>query len=115
VRLADWRLFRAGSGHHAEAEPWIRDLSRPGRLTAGLNLYRANALTPTDHPNVQIPVLGVWTSGDVPLTEAQMTLSQKYVEGPWRYERFDGPRHWFPLEIPKPLARLLIEFFGSVE
>jgi hypothetical protein len=79
-----------------------------------LNLYRANALASTDHANVRIPVLGVSTSGDIPLTEAQLTQSSRYVEGPWRYERFNGPSHWFPLEIPKQLCELLVEFFRGV-
>jgi hypothetical protein len=29
--------------------------------------------------------MGVWSSRDFALTEAQMTLSEPYVNGPWRY------------------------------
>jgi pimeloyl-ACP methyl ester carboxylesterase len=113
VRAFNWKLFRIGTAHHPEAERWIADLSRPGRLTAGLNWYRANALHVTKHPRPQIPVLGVWSENDRPLTEAQMTGSAKYVEAPFRYERLPGASHWFPLDAPKPLANLLIGFFRA--
>jgi pimeloyl-ACP methyl ester carboxylesterase len=113
ARARDWRLFRVGTAGHPEADRWIADLSRPGRLTAAFNLYRANSLTVTDHPNLRIPALGVWSTGDVVLTEAQMTLSAKYVDSSWRYERFEGSSHWLPLDVPKPLSALLVDFFKT--
>jgi pimeloyl-ACP methyl ester carboxylesterase len=113
ARAFDWKLFRIGTGHHPEAERWIADLSRPGRLTAGLNWYRANALHITRHPKLKIPVLGVWSENDQPLTEAQMTGSAKYVESTFRYERLPDASHWLPVDAPKPLAALLIDFFRA--
>jgi pimeloyl-ACP methyl ester carboxylesterase len=62
---------------------------------------------------VKIPVLGVWSENDLPLTEAQMTGSAKYVEGTFRYERLPQATHWFPIDAPKPLARLLVDFFRA--
>ena len=44
--------------------------------------------------------MGVWSNGDIALTEAQMTGSAAYVGGPWRYERLDGAGHWMQLERP---------------
>jgi pimeloyl-ACP methyl ester carboxylesterase len=81
VRARNWALLRIGTAHHPECERWIADLSRPDRLTAGLNVYRANALSVTEHPNVRTPTLGVWTDGDLALTEAQMA-TQKHVTDP---------------------------------
>jgi hypothetical protein len=54
--------------------------------------------------------MGVWSSGDIALTERQMTNSAENVTGPWRYERLDGPGHWMQLEAPDEINRLLIDF-----
>jgi pimeloyl-ACP methyl ester carboxylesterase len=112
VRAANWRLLRRA--HPTESEHWIANLSRPGRLTAALNWYRANALHPPDHPNVTVPVLGVWSDADLALTERQLQKSAKWVDAPFRYERIEGASHWFPLEVPERLAPLLLEHFESV-
>ena len=44
--MADgWKLFREWSRGQGDQERYLRDLARPGALTAGLNWYRA-AYTP---------------------------------------------------------------------
>lgn len=58
------------------------------------------------------PALGVWSSDDPALSEAQMTGSASYVTGPWRYERLDNIGHWVPVHAPDQLNRLLVEFLG---
>jgi pimeloyl-ACP methyl ester carboxylesterase len=52
----------------------------------------------------------VWSSGDVALTEAQMTGSEKYVSGSFRYERIDNAGHWMQLEAPDEVNWLLLDF-----
>jgi pimeloyl-ACP methyl ester carboxylesterase len=120
--LAEWVLsprdfvvFRRQIGRRSEAERWVRDLSRPGRLTAGLNWYRANfgALARPAFPRVRVPVMGVWSTGDVALTERQMIGSRKYVEGPWRYERIEGVSHWIPTEAAERFNSLLLAYFAG--
>ena len=41
-----------------------------------------------------------------------MTLSARYVTGPWRYERLEGIDHWVPAHAPDQVNRLLVEFLG---
>nr|MBA3840528.1 hypothetical protein [Thermoleophilaceae bacterium] len=41
LRRDDWRFFREAFGGGGDLDRYIEDLSRPGRLTAGLNWYRA--------------------------------------------------------------------------
>jgi pimeloyl-ACP methyl ester carboxylesterase len=65
---------------------------------------------PPDLPRVQAPTLGVWSSGDFALTEAQMTRSAEHMAGPWRYERLEGPGHWMQLEAPDRINALLLDF-----
>ena len=57
--------------------------------------------------------MGVWSSGDIALTEGQMTRSQTHVSGPWRYERLEGPGHWMQLEAPDEVNRLLLDFLPA--
>jgi pimeloyl-ACP methyl ester carboxylesterase len=61
-------------------------------------------------PPVEAPVMGIWSTGDMALTEAQMTDSARHVAGPWRYERLDGPGHWLQLEAPGQVTALLLDF-----
>lgn len=101
---------------HPDADAVIEELEATGALTPGLNWYRAN-LPPErfvepapELPAVQAPTLGVWSSGDVALTEAQMTGSKKYVSGSFRYERIDDAGHWMQLQAPDEVNRLLLDF-----
>jgi pimeloyl-ACP methyl ester carboxylesterase len=106
-------------GGHPDSESVLAALREPGALTASLGWYRANAhprtlvSDPPDLPPVQAPVLGVWSSGDMALTEQQMQDSQRYVTGPWRFERIEGVGHWMQAEAPAEVNRLLLDFLGG--
>ena len=121
----DWAFYRrwawndAERGQDPDLDRQLTDLSRPGALVAGLNWYRANidpvAFVAPDParfslPAVACPTMGVWSSDDFALTEAQMTHSERYVTGPWRYERIEAVDHWVPVHAPDRLNRLLLEF-----
>jgi hypothetical protein len=56
-------------------------------------------------------VLGVWSTGDLFLSEQQMTLSAGYVDGPFRYERLPGA-HWIPVQAAEQLSTLLVDFLS---
>ncbi len=110
--------LRAFAGEGSEASRWIEDLSRPGRLEASLNWYRANlpaealVLPPEDQPPVAVDAMGVWSTGDMALSEAQMTGSGRHVAGVWRYEQLPGG-HWIPVEQPDVLNRLLLDWLAA--
>jgi pimeloyl-ACP methyl ester carboxylesterase len=107
--------FRAWS-HHPRADDVAADLARPGALTAALNWYRANLHPqswvdpPLAFPPVTVPTMGVWSAGDVALTEQSMTGSAAHVTGPWRYERIEGVGHWMTIDAPDTVNRLLLDF-----
>lgn len=115
----DWQWFRDLFGHHSEMKTWIKDLSRPGALTAGLNWYRANVdvdtWTPEGWvlPRVTVPTVGIWSSNDAYLTEVQMAASGDYVDAQWHYHRLEGAGHWMMLDRPQEVSRLLVEFLAS--
>ena len=110
-----WANFRAWAGH-PDTDAVIAELEANGSLTPGLNYYRANVPPEAvvqgglEFPPVRAPTMGVWSSGDIALTEGQMTRSAQNVAGPWRYERLDGAGHWMQLEKPDEVNRLLIDF-----
>lgn len=112
-----WANFRTWA-HHPDADAVIAELEANASLTPGLNWYRANLAPesllgpPLELPRVGAPTMGVWSTGDVALTEAQMTASADYVTGDWRYERVDGAGHWMQLEAPEVVNRLLVEFLS---
>jgi pimeloyl-ACP methyl ester carboxylesterase len=111
----DWANFRDWAGH-PDADGVIADLEAGGSLTPGLNWYRANVppeswvAPPLMLPPVQAPVMGVWSAGDMALTETQMTDSAQHVAGPWRYHRVEGAGHWMQLEVPDQVNGLLLNF-----
>ncbi len=116
-RAQNFRALRQTDGGIGEADHWIADLSRPGRLTAALNWYRANfsGMLGVRPQRVAIPVLGVWSTRDVALSEDQMTGSARFVDTEFRYARVEGAGHWIPLERPRELAVLAIAFLSALE
>lgn len=108
------RLHRWLADAHPDAETVIADLSRPGRLTSGLNWYRANLLSnPLRRwPRCRVPTLGVLPSEDKYLGERQMVASERYMDAAWTYVRLEGVGHWAALEAPDAVAEVVLPFLG---
>jgi pimeloyl-ACP methyl ester carboxylesterase len=104
---------------HPDIEAVVERLADPETLAASLNLYRAIlppaslVQPPLQLPPVQAPAMGIWSSGDLALTEEAMTGSAAHVAGPWRYERLDDVGHWMQLEAPEAVNALLLDFLGQ--
>lgn len=119
VMRDDFAFFKHW-GEGGEEKQWATDLSRPGRMTSTLNIYRANvppesllAAAPMELPPVSVRTMGVWSDGDDALTEAQMKNSAAHVTGDFRYERINGISHWVPTAAADQLNALLLDFLGS--
>lgn len=115
----DWQFLRAWGATSPDRDRYVEDLARPGALEAGLNWYRAN-LPPEifisdgiDYPTITCPVMGVYGTGDMALTEDPMRGSGEFVAGDWRYERFDDCGHWLMLEDPEGFNSLLLDFIAG--
>ena len=120
VSRNDFGFLKEWIGDEGDVDFYRQDLTRPGRLTAALNWYRAN-MHPSrlvdeglEWPQLEIPVMGIWTDRDMALLERQMKESGPYVKGPWRYERIEGVGHWPSLSAPDRLNELLLDFLASV-
>jgi pimeloyl-ACP methyl ester carboxylesterase len=110
-----FRFLRRVQPTQEDGERWVADLTRPGRLTAALNWYRANfrPFLSARFPAVSVPVLGVFGTEDVALTEEQMMESAAYVRAEWRYVRMSGVGHWLQIERPDETNQLLLEWFAD--
>jgi pimeloyl-ACP methyl ester carboxylesterase len=110
VTRFDWLLFRLFYRYPEEAPDTMARLSRPGRLSAGCNYYRANLslLFPRRLPPVTVPVTGIWSDGDCYLTERQMLASEKFCDAGWTYHRLEGCNHWLQLDAPEAFNPLLL-------
>jgi len=113
----DWYLFRELLQGVGDVEQYIANLSEPGALTAGFNWYRANLppdrlLSAAQLPQVKAPTLGIWSTGDLYLTERAMLASAAKVTGPWKYVRVEGASHWIPIDAPDQLNDLILDFLS---
>lgn len=112
LKLENWWLLRQMTRYPAETPRWIERLSRPGRLTAAINYYRANVgmVLPRPYPKASAKIMGIWSDGDLFLAESQMVATKAYVEGSFRYERIDGANHWAQLTAPDRVNAILLDF-----
>jgi pimeloyl-ACP methyl ester carboxylesterase len=116
--LADdaFRRLRAmfgGKLPNSLVDAFVRSLSRPGRLTAGLNYYRAN-LSREDWwaglaPDLKIgtPTVLLWGDHDPALGRQQAENSAEHVDADFRLEVLEGAGHWLQFERPAEVARSL--------
>jgi pimeloyl-ACP methyl ester carboxylesterase len=115
ARACNWWPLRMMTRYPAEF-PHIRErLSRPGRLTAGFNYYRANIgmLLPRPYAKAKVPVVGIYSDGDIFLTEGQMRNSEQHCDAGWKYVLVQGANHWLSLDAPERVNALLLEHLSA--
>lgn len=104
---------------HPDVDAVVRTIAATGSLSTHLNWYRATftaasfVAPPPRIPPILAPTLGIWSTGDLALTEGQMTGSAPFCEAGFEYVRLEGPGHWFPLEDPRTAADLVAGFLGG--
>ena len=93
---------------------FVRSLERPGRLTAGLNYYRANLSSDhawtslrVDTP-VEAPTTMLWGDQDPALGRSQAESTASHVKGGFRLEVLEGAGHWLQFERPDEVGRSLV-------
>ena len=95
-------------------EHFTRSLSRPGRLTAALNYYRANLgavgggwAALTQELKVATPTALLWGDQDPALGRRAVEATASHVDGPYRLEILEGAGHWLQFERPDEVSRSL--------
>jgi pimeloyl-ACP methyl ester carboxylesterase len=119
LRKDDYFALRHWLGH-PEVDEVIQRLESTGQLAAQLRWYRAN-IPPSAFvdpapvlPPVPVPALGIWSTGDVALSERQMRDSGLYCDKGFRFVRVEGGGHWLPLEKPDLVASHLTSFWDDL-
>jgi pimeloyl-ACP methyl ester carboxylesterase len=114
----DHRRLRAMLGSaipSAVVDHFVRSLSRPGRLTAGLNYYRANLARNrawTDlrrDVSVSAPTVLLWGDQDPALGRLQAEDTARHMTGEYRLEVLEGAGHWLQFERPDEVSRSLVD------
>ena len=117
----DYRRLRAmfTVGPNPDAVPrsvidhFVRSLLRPGRLTAGLNYYRANLsggwawASDVRLEMVKTPTVLLWGDQDPALGRRSAEDTFRYVNGDFRLEVLEGAGHWLQFERPEEVSRAL--------
>jgi len=112
--------FMFSIGPNPEAVPrnivdhFTRSLSRPGRLTAALNYYRANLIagggaweSPIRVGPITRPTALVWGDQDPALGRRAAEATAEHVEGPYRLLVLEGAGHWLQFERPGEVSLAL--------
>jgi pimeloyl-ACP methyl ester carboxylesterase len=60
-----------------------------------------------------VPTLGLWSSGDTYMWEAQMTESAKRMSAPWRYQRIENASHWAMLDQPEHVTEQMLGWLNQ--
>ncbi|MCG8469642.1 MAG: alpha/beta hydrolase [Gemmatimonadetes bacterium] len=105
----------AGAGLSDEdVETYVALLSQPGAMTGALNWYRAMDLQGGGAPMTPIamPTMFIWSTEDTALGREGAELTERFVEGPYRFEILEGVSHWVPEEAAERVNELLGEHFA---
>ncbi|MDI6098232.1 alpha/beta hydrolase [Actinoplanes sp. NEAU-A12] len=95
------------------AEQYVAAMREPGRLTGGLNWYRAlRAEQGADLEPVTVPTTYVWSDRDgvVGLTAALRT--RDWVRADYQLVAMRGVSHWVPEQAPRELADAVLARIG---
>jgi pimeloyl-ACP methyl ester carboxylesterase len=93
---------------------FARSLSRPGRLTAALNYYRANLATGggawerlANIGPIKVRTALVWGDHDPALGRRGAEATSRYVDGEFELVVLEGAGHWLQFERPAEISRSL--------
>lgn len=108
------RGIYAGAGLSPEdVQVYVEALGTPEALRAALSWYRAMDLREgfAGLGPIRMPTTFVWSTGDAYLGREGAELTERFVEGPYRFEVLEGVSHWVPEEAHGRLGEILRRHF----
>ena len=118
----DFRRLRAmfgGKLPNSVVDSYVRSLSRPGRLTAGLNYYRANLSGESwwaglrADLKITTPTTLLWGDQDPALGRQQAEKSAEHVDADFRLDVLEGAGHWLQFERPAEVGTSLTQVLSK--
>jgi pimeloyl-ACP methyl ester carboxylesterase len=87
-----------------------RFMSKPGRLTGGLNWYRGMGIPGgrARRVRVTVPTTYLWGNADQALGRRAAELTGSFVTAPYRFVELDE-NHWLPENAPRVVASEVID------
>ena len=89
-----------------DADAYLATFADRGALDAAINWYRAAArnggLRVAETPDVTVPVLYLWGSGDQSVGRRAAELTVEHVTGPYRFVEIDGAGHFLTDDLAAP-------------
>lgn len=93
-----------------DVEAVVAAVGDPAVLRHCLDWYAAASLADLDGLGaVSVPTMHVWSDADRALGRAGAEGTERYVEGPYRFEVLAGVSHWIPEQAADRLVELLRE------
>ena len=90
-------------------EPYVEALCERAALTGLLNWYRAGEPTwDAGLGRIAVPTLYCWGTEDPALGRAAALRTAEWVDGPYRFEPFEGMGHWLPEQGGAQLEALVL-------
>lgn len=105
------QLVFLGTGMSLEdAGPYIEALGTEDAMRAALNWYRAADLWLVSGLGpITVPTMYLWSTEDPALGREAAEATAQHVEGPYRFEVFEGVNHWIAEFEPERTSQLLLE------
>jgi pimeloyl-ACP methyl ester carboxylesterase len=92
----------------------LKRLGSPRVLRRCLDWYAAQSLEDASGLGpVTAPTLHVWSDRDRALGAAGARATERYVQGPYRFEVLEGVSHWVPEQAPDRLVQLVLEHLAA--
>ncbi|MEU4623238.1 alpha/beta hydrolase [Actinoplanes sp. NPDC023801] len=95
------------------AEQYVAAMREPGRLTAGLNWYRAfSAAQVANLGAVTVPTTYVWSDADGVVGRTAALRTRDWVRADYQFVVMRGVTHWVPEQAPRELADAVLARIG---
>jgi pimeloyl-ACP methyl ester carboxylesterase len=104
------QLYAAAGLDAEEAEPYVEVFGERAALTGMLNWYRAGEPTwDRGLGRIRVPTLYCWGSEDPALGREAAEWTADWIDGPYRFEVFEGAGHWLPEQGGARLEAVLLD------
>ncbi len=106
---------------HPDLDEVCGRLADPKAMNGMLNWDRANQVSSfylayaqgdLEYDNCKVPTMGIWSKGDIYLSEKWMTKTEDLMDAEWRYECVEGS-HWMMLDNSEKTCELIRDWFAK--